>query len=212
MQNTATFWDKIADKYARDAIADMDSYTYTLERTRSYLSKTDNVLEVGCGTGSTALELAPNVASILGTDLAPNMIRIATEKLSDGKTPNVSFAVGDIFDSTNERGPFDAVLAHNVLHLVEEVPAALNRINGLLKPGGVFVSKTFCLDPATSSMKIRLMKRILPLMQMIGKAPFVSFMSINDFEGMITQAGFKIIETGNHPATEPRRYIVARKI
>lgn len=211
MTDHAKFWNNAAEKYSRDKIADMDGYNYTLERTRSYLAKTDTILEIGCGTGSTALLLANNVKHITGSDIAANMIRIAQDKVEKDGIGNVDFVVGDIFDPVNEVGPFDAVLAHNLMHLVEEVPASLNRINGLLKPGGLFISKTFCVDPAHNTAKIRMMRAVLPIFQMIGKAPHVVFMTSTEYERMITQAGFKIIETGNYPASEPRRYVVARK-
>ncbi|MCG8445153.1 MAG: class I SAM-dependent methyltransferase [Hyphomicrobiales bacterium] len=54
-------------------VRDVEAYEYTLERTRSYLAKTGRVLELGCGTGSTALLLA----GITGNDISPNMIGIA---------------------------------------------------------------------------------------------------------------------------------------
>ena len=212
MKDQSIFWDKIAEKYARDPIADIDSYNYTLDRTRTYLSQSDHVLELGCGTGSTALQLANAVEQITASDIAANMIKIAKEKAVKDNVSNIDFVVGDVFDPANEKGPFDAVLAHNLLHLVEHLPEALNRINGLLKPGGYFISKTFCVDKAHLSAKIRAMRIMLPLMQMIGKAPFVAFMTSTEYEQHITKAGFKIVETANYPATEPRRYVVAQKI
>ena len=61
MQETMKFWDGIAEKYAKRPISDMAAYEYTLGRTRSYLKPEDQVLELGCGTGSTALLLAGDV-------------------------------------------------------------------------------------------------------------------------------------------------------
>ena len=48
----------MARKYSRDAIKDMASYEYTLERTRSYLNATDRVLELGAGTSSTRVVIS----------------------------------------------------------------------------------------------------------------------------------------------------------
>ena len=76
MKNAA-FWDKAAEKYAKSAIADPDAYEYTLGRTRTYLKPTDNVLELGCGTGSTALVLASDVAKISAVDISKGMLEIA---------------------------------------------------------------------------------------------------------------------------------------
>ncbi len=212
MQKSAKFWNNIAEKYAKSPIADMASYTYTLERTRSYLKPEDSLLELGCGTGSTALLLAGNVRQITASDLSENMIRIGQKKARDQGIANVGFITADVFDEAVPAGPHDVVLALNLLHLLEDVPAAVNRINGLLKPGGLFISKTVCRFGAGVPLKLRLMKLVLPLMQMIGKAPFVQFMAIEELEGTITAGGFEIIEAGNFPASPPLRYIVARKI
>ena len=211
MQDTAAFWDKTAEKYAQSPIRDMAAYEYTLERTRHYLSKSDRVLEVGCGTGSTALLLAGDVRHITASDISGEMIRIASAKARDGQVENVDFVVADILDDTLCQGPFDAVLAHNLLHLLPDLGAALQRIGTLLKPDGLFISKTICTPGKGAPIKFRLMKAALPLLQVLGKAPYVNFMESEKLEAALSSAGFRAIETGNHPAQPPCRYIVARK-
>ena len=196
--------------FQKSPIGNIDAYEYTLGRTRSYLSATDKVLEVGCGTGSTALILAADVDRIIATDISKNMIGIAKKKAKDQDVSNVTFVTAEIADAGKDEGPYDAVLALNLLHLLEDLPAALRRIHGLLKPGGVFISKTVCLPGKGAPIKYRLMKAILPIMQFLGKAPYVNFMDAGELEDGIAAQGFKILETGNHPP--PSRYIVARKI
>ena len=209
MQNAAEFWDKVAPKYAKSPIADMDAYTYTLERTRSYLSVDDTVLEVGCGTGSTALLLAGNVRHITASDVSPKMIEVGAQKAQDQDVSNITFVAAELFDSAIDDGPYDTVMAFNMLHLLEGPREAIRRINGLLKPGGLFISKTVCRPGAGAPFKYRFLRVILPLMQLIGKAPYVNFMKVQELEDMIASEGFKLIETGTYPP--PSRYIVARK-
>lgn len=214
MQNAADFWDRVAPKYAKSPIADMDAYSYTLGRTRSYLSPNDTVLEVGCGTGSTALLLADGVKHITASDLSASMIGIGAEKARDQGISNVAFVTAELFDGAVENGPYDAVLAFNVIHLLKDTRAAVRRIGGLLKPGGTFISKSVCKpEPGAGlPLKFRALTLVLPLMQAIGKAPFVKFMEIRELEDIISSEGFKLIETGNYPASPPSRYIVARKV
>lgn len=209
MQRAAAFWDKTAAKYAKSPIQDPEAYTYTLERTRSYLSPTDKVLELGCGTGSTALLLAADVDQIVASDISGEMIKIANGKAREQGVENVSFVTADLFDSAIDDGPYDAVLALNLLHLVKDTPAAIRRINGLLKPGGIFISKTVCKPGEGASLKFRLIKAVLPILQVLGQAPYVNFMDVEELENIMTAQGFNIIEAGNHPP--PSRYIVARK-
>lgn len=210
MQTAAEFWDRVAPKYAKSPISDMEAYTHTLERTRSYLSRNDTVLEVGCGTGSTALLLADGVKHITASDVSPKMIAIGLEKAREQGVSNVDFVTAELFDSVLEGDPYDAVLAFNMLHLLEDIPAAIRRVGGLLKPGGMFISKTVCLPGVGAPLKYRLLKVVLPLMQMVGKAPYVNFMEIGALEECVLSEGFKILESGNYPP--PSRYIVAQKL
>ena len=93
LSKDAAFWSKTARKYAADPIRNMDGYLNTLERTKSYLKADDNVLEIGGGTGSTALLIAPHVATITASDLAPGMIEIANEKRAEEGVENITFQV-----------------------------------------------------------------------------------------------------------------------
>ena len=208
MIDAKQFWDGAAEKYAKSPIEDMEGYTHTLDRTRSYLTLNDHVLEIGCGTGSTSLILAKGVNQITASDISPNMIHIGRAKANEQKISNVKFIVADVFNKDIENKTYDAVMAFNLLHLLEDLAADISRVHGLLKPDGLFISKTICQFGAGIPLKYRIMKWILPLMQLFGKAPYVNFMDAKKLESVITAGGFKIIETGNYPT----RYVVARKI
>lgn len=212
MQQAAKFWDKAAPSYAKSAISDIQSYEITCARTQSYLKKTDRIYEAGCGTGGTARLLAPSVAHVTATDFSGGMIDIAKQRAVEEGLENVDFRVGEINAPDVAGGPFDVVLAHNVLHLVEDMEAAVRGLRENLKPGGLFISKTICAPENGATLKFYMIRAILPIMQLLGKAPFVQFKSIADFDRMIEGLGFKILETGNYPAKPPSRYIVARKI
>ncbi|MCA0927607.1 class I SAM-dependent methyltransferase [Ruegeria profundi] len=207
----AAFWSKISRKYASSPIRDMDGYLKTLERTKSYLKPEHNVLEIGCGTGSTALLIAPDVAHITATDIAPGMIEIANEKLASEGLKNVTFKVAEVSDHSSAEAPYDAVLAHNLLHLLPELDRALASIAALIKPGGFFISKTVCA-PAHGGWKYTLLSKLaVPMMQAVGKAPFVSFITPETLEQKIKNAGFDIVETGGQSGMLPSHYVVAKK-
>jgi len=212
MQDAAVFWDKISEKYAKTPISNEEAYLYTLNKTRGYLTSNDHILEVGCGTGSTALLLAENVRQITASDLSGKMIEIGRSKARAEGISNVEFLQEDVLDNSFNPEPYDAVLAHNVLHLIEDTPAAIITISRRLKPGGYFISKTVCKFGAGTPLKWRLMKIILPVMQFFGKAPYVNFMEAENWENLIREGGFEIIESGNYPKGHMSRYIVARKL
>ncbi|MBX9775787.1 MAG: hypothetical protein K2Y71_15505 [Xanthobacteraceae bacterium] len=58
----AQFWNRAARKYAADPITDLTGYERTLARTRGLLRSSDIVMELGCGTGTTTLKLAPFIS------------------------------------------------------------------------------------------------------------------------------------------------------
>ncbi len=210
MTQSAKFWDKIAERYAQSPVRFAESYQQTMARTRSYLTATDRVLEIGAGTGSTALELAPLVAHLTATDFAPQMVKIGAEKARTQGVTNIDFVVADALvpDLT---GPFDVVLAHNVLHLVDDLPALLARLHDLLTPGGLLISKTLCTPQRRGPLIYYALRLLLPIAQALGKAPALNFMSVKQLETALTDQGFEIIESTTTPAKELRRYIVARR-
>lgn len=211
MRTDAAFWTKIAPKYARDPIKDMESYEYTLGRTRSYLKPTDTVLELGCGTGSTALLLAPSVAHITASDYAEGMLDVGREKARKEGIDNITFANVDVSTPMADQ-TYDAVLAFNLFHLVRDMDAGFADVHKRLKPGGLFITKTPCLAQGGLGWKFGLLKLMIPLMQLVGKAPFVAMLTIEQLEAAMTGAGFEIIESGNFPASPPARYLVARRV
>lgn len=200
----ARFWDRLADRYARRPIDDPAAYEATLERVRAHLKSQDRALEIGCGTGSTAILLAPAVAAYHATDLSPRMIEIARGKPEAQALPHLSFAVAE--GVPEEGAPWDAVLAFNALHLLDDPPTALAQIHARLRPGGRLISKTPCLGDL--SIFIRL---LVPAMRLVGLAPPVHFVSARGLETAIAAAGFRIVETGDYPAKRAQRLIVAER-
>ncbi|SPH17044.1 putative S-adenosylmethionine-dependent methyltransferase/MSMEI_2290 [Defluviimonas aquaemixtae] len=202
----ASFWDRIAPKYATHPIKDTTAYEHTLDRTRSYLHEDDRILEIGCGTGSTALLLAENVAHVTASDYAEGMVAIGRQKARDQAVGNIDFVRASLEDGALPDGPYDAVMAFNLLHLLRDPGDAARNVYGLLKPGGLFISKTPCLCGIFRALW-------LPgtVMRALGKWPGIRFFNPAWLERTIAAQGFEIVESGDFPKTPPRRYIVARK-
>ncbi len=201
------FWNKTAAKYARDPIKDIPGYEKTLDRTRQLLQTSDTVLEIGCGTGTTALKLAPSVRRFIATDASAEMIAIAKNKAETEGWRNVSFEVSNSARPTSSSLTYDAILAFNVLHLVDRT-AACARSYRQLKPGGYFISKTPCISEMNA-----LIRYAVPIAQMLGKAPSVYFFSAPQLQADIAAAGFTVIASERHGTTgkDPRIFIVAQK-
>ena len=80
MTTAAEFWDNISLKYAKKAVPSEDIYQEKLKRTQKLFNKDSNVMEFGCGTGTTSLIHAHHVKEITAYDYSPGMIEIANNK------------------------------------------------------------------------------------------------------------------------------------
>ncbi|MEQ3713794.1 MULTISPECIES: class I SAM-dependent methyltransferase [Lentibacter] len=209
MVDSKTFWDKMAPKYAESQMRSVEDYEHTLARTLSHLTPEMRVLEMGCGTGTTALRLAPHVKAFVGTDQSSEMIRIARDKAADEHS-NLEFRVLGAAESAQLEEGFDVVMGFNLFHLVPDADAVLADIFKMLKPGGLMISKTPCLMDKAFGWKRFLVAGMLPILKRIGKAPDVGLWRIADVDRRIADAGFETLESGNFPAIS--RYVVARKI
>jgi len=205
----ARFWDRLARKYAADPIADMAGYEATLRRVQGLLTVEQQVLEIGCGTGSTALRLAPFTRKLLATDVSSEMIAIAREKLAAQPVPQLSFAVADADAPMAHPGQYDAVLAFNLLHLVTDLDHALALAIQALRPGGLLISKTACI----SEMNPLIPYLALPLMRAIGKAPKVLCFDAEALQAAMVRQGLELVAVERHgtQGKDIRVFIVARK-
>ena len=88
-QTSPRRWDRLAPNYARRPIADEAAYEHKLRLTQKLMTKDMTALELGCGSGSTAILHAPYVKSYLATDFSSSMIEIAREKAWSASLPNL---------------------------------------------------------------------------------------------------------------------------
>jgi ubiquinone/menaquinone biosynthesis C-methylase UbiE len=204
----ARFWDRTSRKYAAGAIEDQAGYERTLDRTRALLGSGDRVLELGCGTGTTALRLAGDVQDYLATDISAAMIAIANEKHASDPVPALVFHTATAEALTPDVAPFNVVMGFNYLHLVRDLPGTLRRIHALLAAEGLFISKTPCVGDMNP-----LIRFALPAMRAIGKAPYAGVFRATELSQHISAVGFDVLATENHAAkgNDSRPYIVARK-
>jgi SAM-dependent methyltransferase len=209
LQRKARFWDRTARKYAASPIADPVGYERSLQRVRGLLAPQDRVLELGCGSGSTALRLAPDTASYLATDVSAEMIAIAREKLAAQPVPTLRFEVADAEMPPAGAGCHDAVLAFNLLHLVADLDAALRSLLVALRPGGLLITKTPCL----AEMNPLIPRLVVPLMRALDKAPPVLCLNAERLVAAFERQGLRIEAVERHASKgkDFRPFIIARR-
>ncbi len=95
------------------------------------------VLDVGCGPGRVALDLADRGLDVAGVDLDPAMIERARAHAVKSSGRKLSFDVGNAAALPYDDDSFDLVVSTFALHHWSEPEAALNEIARVLQPGGV---------------------------------------------------------------------------
>ena len=73
MSTSEKYWDKTAEKYALSPVSDEQTYQRKLAETQACLQPHSQVMEFGCGTGSTAIHHAPHVKHIDAIDTRVTM-------------------------------------------------------------------------------------------------------------------------------------------
>lgn len=199
------FWDRHAEGYAKKPVSDEESYQKKLAVTRNYLNAESEVLEIGCGTGSTALVHAPLVKHILATDFSAKMIEIADRKAHAAGVGNVTFRQQSIDGLNIPDGSMDVVMAHSVLHLLEDKEAAIAKVYRMLKPGGSFVTSTVCLGET-----MKFFKYIGPIGHFLRVLPIVKVFTPDELEWSFIQSGFEIDHRWQ-PGRGKSVFIVAKK-
>ncbi len=101
------------------------------------------VLEVGCGGGLIAHELAKRQALIVGIDPSPNALEVAREKVrASGLGQNAYFELGYAESLPYADGSFSVIVCLDVLEHVRDLQATLREIARVLAPGGIFIFDT----------------------------------------------------------------------
>jgi SAM-dependent methyltransferase len=126
---------------------------HVLDLLDAFRPQTESLLELGCGTGTLALEIQEHAPEFtgraggfryLGTDASEAMVRVARAKgrVAGRAAGDLRFAVAD-FTSFAVEEPFDAALllydGLNYLLEPERIAALLDRVASSLQPGGLFI-------------------------------------------------------------------------
>ena len=205
MTQDSRFWDKIAERYAKQPVADEAAYQTKLEVTRGYLGPDMEMLEFGCGTGSTAIAHAPHVKHILATDISSKMLEIAQRKAEEAEITNITFQQTGIDEFSVADETFDVVMGMSILHLVRSRDAVIAKVHRTLKPGGLFISSTTCVGGL-----LRPLALITPITQRFGLLPLIRSFTVKQLEDSLIKAGFTI-DYRWQPAKGKAVFIVAKK-
>ena len=188
------YWNRMAGLYDSFMRRNRKAYAAVMRRLATVISPDDTLLELAAGTGVFTAALAAHARTVVATDFAPQMLRIAQTKV---QADNVSFAVADACHLPYADGSFDVVFVANALHIMPDPAQAMREIRRVLKPNGRLIAPTFV---RTGSLGDRLWSRILVLFtgfpdhQKWTAAQFQQFITSHAFtiteEAIIKSSGF----------------------
>lgn len=205
--NDAEFWDRFAEKYAAQPVADVQAFDRKKTITRAHLHGGARVIEIGCGTGSLALDLAKSAGHIDAFDVSAEMIRIANQKKLAQGVANVAFQHGTLDgDLPFEPEHFDVALAYSILHLVPDRRRVLAALFDLLKPGGALIASNVCLGEGWVPYG-----PLITVMRWLGRAPRVTVYDRSTLFRELREIGFVHAEEKDVGAKRVVAFVVAHK-
>lgn len=200
------FWDRTANIYDQVEKRDEQTYSKIIEKTRKYLKDNDTVLDFGCGTGLVSNEIADNVKMVYAIDISSKMIEIAREKAIRNKIQNIEYVHTTIFDERFSQDSIDVIMVFNIMHLLEDPQKVIQRINELLKAGGIIISATPCMGEKP------LLNSLLSIGSKIGITPEIISFKTNELENLFLKGNFELIETDYLKKNSPQYLLIAKKL
>lgn len=202
MNNPEKFFDRVASKSNPES---NKTAKKVIELTEAYLEKNYAVLDFGCGSGTITNNLAKSAQSIEGIDISSKMLEFAQQQTDELSITNVNYRQISIFDDQLKEESFDAIVAFNVLHYIDDMPALMDRVHSLLKPNGVFISSTACMKEKRSFLRtavyLAMKLRVLPKIQ---------FYKTTELESLITNGTFSLVKS-EKISKLPEQFILVSK-
>lgn len=152
-----TFWDRIASLYdivARLTRGSTDKEMY--DGIEAAIEEGMNVLDCAAGTGMLSIAAAKKAKHVVCTDQSRNMLIKAVKNARRYHVRNISFAKRDIFALKDPDNRYDAVIAGNVLHLLDDPEKAVMELMRVTKPGGKIILPTYLLGETKLKGKLSL--------------------------------------------------------
>lgn len=119
------------------------------------LDEQATVVDLGAGTGRFAAAAAAHVGHVIAVDVSAPMLEAARGRAAAAGRSNITFVEAGFLTYAHEGPLVDAVHTRNALHQLPDLfkALALDRIAGILRPGGVLRLRDLILDCEPSEVE-----------------------------------------------------------
>jgi len=190
VEKAARYWGKLADAYDKSQLLAGSTYPPIIEKLKGEFMPHDRLLEVGAGTGILTVQVAPLVAHVTCTDIAPEMLEKAKARLVG--FDHVEYRVETATALSFEDNSFDVVLCCNVLHQMVDPDLAMGEFHRVLRPGGRLLAIT--LTMGNMSLWAKVCTGIQYAIR-FGIPPAGHSFNLSTFSQLIADGGFDIVES-----------------
>jgi ubiquinone/menaquinone biosynthesis C-methylase UbiE len=183
----------------------------TVERLR--LPNGARVLDVGCGTGASAIPAARTVGpagSVVGVDLADQLLDRAREKANRQGLANVEFRQADMEALGYPNGTFDAVVSVFSVFFVPDMARQVAELWRMVKPGGQLAITTWgpnAFEPGATAFWAAVKKYAPPALHFGGFNPWDRVTTISAVHDLLTSAGIPDPKIEAETSRQPLRTV-----
>jgi SAM-dependent methyltransferase len=206
----AAFWSQVAPKWLelddQLALEVLGALPARLAMDRLNVSAGQRVLDIGCGTGRTTLELAALVGpagAVVGVDISAALVASGRAAAARLGIDNVAFLHGDVQASDLSESLFDAAYSRFGVMFFADPPAAFANVRDALRPGAVlsFACWGSVLDNDWVVVPVAAVAQVtgsLPPMPAPGEPGSFSLADPDRIREILGTAGFGHIEVTPH--------------
>ena len=198
-----TFWDFCAPFYDLAEKANGRAYGEMLKTANRLIREGATVFEAAAGTGSISIAVSKKASRITCSDISEKMLQVARKKIARRGIQNITVETQSILKLEKHDNSFDAIIAGQVLHLLDEPEKAALEL--------MRVAKTMVILPISLTKNLRCIGKIgVNMYRFLGFSPKMEF-SFEDYKTFIPSIGFQNCEFFHIPGKIPMAVAVWRK-
>jgi len=167
------------------------------------------ILDVGCGTGASALPAAEAVGAtgrVIGVDLAERLLAIGRQKAERRGLANLEFKAGDMERLGYPDHRFDAVISVFSIFFVPDMVRQVRELWRMVRPGGALAITTWgprMMEPGTTHWWNAVRELRPDLVPAV--SPWARITDPESVDGLLLEAGIAEAEVVAEPSTQRLR-------